>query len=160
MLTSPFVQRLRRPIALVACVLACQACGGSGDAPTTPADPMLVGATGSVEASNGQDALLHAELVLDGARIGSVSYPTPRPGAAINATDLRPITPGRHRIEMRVSNQAVNRTSWRVYLAASVLNARTGAPQYFLLPENFKTAVLANGESVYLDFEVPRVPSQ
>lgn len=64
------------------------------------------------------------------------------------------ITPGAHRVSLKVVRQATNPTSWDVQIGAAVLNLTTLASQEFKLPNEVQSVTLSSGQSTTLEFIV------
>lgn len=144
----------QRSAAALALALCMPSCGGAPDGPTATTGQLGFAATGAIISSNRRGGILEAELLLDGTRVASRSFQPAESGMVFLQVSDMFITPGAHRVSLKVVRQATNPTSWDVQIGAAVLNLTTLASQEFKLPNEVQSVTLSSGQSTTLEFIV------
>ena len=143
-----------RTVAIVTLIATATSCSNASDNPTAPSGQLGFSATAGIISSNRRGGILEVELLLDGLRVASRSFQSAETGLVILQTDDMFISPGAHRLSVRVVRQAASPTSWDVQIGAAVLNFSTIATQEFKLPNDIQTVSLTDGQMTTLQFTV------
>lgn len=143
-----------RSLATAAVAVICVSCSGGSDGPTTTAGRLGFSAVAAIISSNMRGGIIEVELLLDGTRVDSRTFQPAERGLVILQVSDMFITPGAHRLSVRVVRQVTSPTSWDVQIGAAVLNLATIATQEFKLPNDVRTVSLADGQMTTLQFNV------
>jgi hypothetical protein len=153
------ISRTSRALFSAIVLIGMLACGGdsSREGATEPAAGGLgLGGLGALVAlgqgSNAPVGVLEAEALLDGRSFGKQLF-TPGATTVYFMIPETRITPGRHRLELKVIRQLASPTSYFAIAEVAVLNLSTGSSQQFALPRSYQVS-LRTGEAAVLDFVV------